>query len=98
MDIFMVLALVGGLALFLYGMHMLSASLEKMSGSKLTKILEKLITDIRAKGYKFGNLVSACLTFISYPKAVLTIVVVLDRRLSLYMYLVNIFCWGKYSY
>ncbi|MBQ6579871.1 MAG: Na/Pi cotransporter family protein, partial [Oscillospiraceae bacterium] len=28
--------------LFLYGMHMLSASLEKMSGGKLTKILEKL--------------------------------------------------------
>ena len=34
--------MLGGLALFLYGMHMLSASLEKMSGSKLTKILEKL--------------------------------------------------------
>ena len=34
--------MLGGLALFLYGMHMLSASLEKMSGGKLTKILEKL--------------------------------------------------------
>ena len=34
--------MLGGLAFFLYGMHMLSASLEKMSGSKLTKILEKL--------------------------------------------------------
>ena len=34
--------MLGGLAFFLYGMHMLSASLEKMSGSKLTKTLEKL--------------------------------------------------------
>ena len=34
--------MLGGLAFFLYGMHMLSASLEKMSGGKLTKILEKL--------------------------------------------------------
>ncbi|MBQ6878305.1 MAG: Na/Pi cotransporter family protein [Oscillospiraceae bacterium] len=40
--IFDIVAMLGGLALFLYGMHMLSASLEKMSGSKLTKILEKL--------------------------------------------------------
>ena len=34
--------MLGGLAFFLYGMHMLSASLEKMSGGKLTKVLEKL--------------------------------------------------------
>ncbi len=40
--IFDIVAMLGGLALFLYGMHMLSASLEKMSGGKLAKILEKL--------------------------------------------------------
>ena len=40
--IFDFVSMLGGLAFFLYGMHMLSASLEKMSGSKLTKILEKL--------------------------------------------------------
>lgn len=40
--IFDFITMLGGLAFFLYGMHMLSASLEKMSGSKLTKILEKL--------------------------------------------------------
>ena len=34
--------MLGGLALFLYGMHMLSASLEKISGNKLSGILEKL--------------------------------------------------------
>ena len=42
MDIFSVLNLVGGLALFLYGMNLLGASLEKLSGGKLESILEKL--------------------------------------------------------
>ena len=36
------LSTAGGLALFLYGMHCLSASLEKISGRKLSQILEKL--------------------------------------------------------
>lgn len=36
------LSAAGGLALFLYGMHCLSASLEKISGRKLSQILEKL--------------------------------------------------------
>ena len=31
MDIFGVLSLIGGLALFLYGMHVMGAGLEKMS-------------------------------------------------------------------
>ena len=42
MDIFSVLNLVGGLALFLYGMNLLGDSLEKHSGGKLESILEKL--------------------------------------------------------
>ncbi len=42
MDIFGVLTLFGGLALFLFGMNILGAGLEKMSGGKLEKILEKL--------------------------------------------------------
>ena len=37
-----IVSMLGGLALFLYGMHMLSASLEKISGNKLSGILEKL--------------------------------------------------------
>ena len=32
MDIFGVLSLIAGLALFLYGMHVMGAGLEKMSG------------------------------------------------------------------
>ncbi len=42
MTIFDVLNAIGGLALFLFGMHMLGDGLAKMSGGKLEKILEKL--------------------------------------------------------
>lgn len=42
MDIFGVLTLIGGLALFLYGMNVMGAGLEKMSGGKLERVLEKL--------------------------------------------------------
>ena len=45
MDIFGVLTLVGGLALFLYGMNVMGAGLEKMSGGKLERILEKLTSN-----------------------------------------------------
>ena len=39
MDIFSVITLFGGLAFFLYGMHVLSSSLEKMVGGKLEHVL-----------------------------------------------------------
>lgn len=42
MDFFNVLTMIGGLALFLYGMHALGDGLEKLSGGKLERILEKL--------------------------------------------------------
>ena len=42
MDIFDILSMVGGLALFLYGMHMLGEGLAKASGGRLESILEKL--------------------------------------------------------
>lgn len=45
MDIFGVLTLVGGLALFLYGMNVMGAGLEKMSGGKLEQLLEKLTSN-----------------------------------------------------
>ncbi len=41
MDIFNVLTSLGGLALFLYGMHIMGDGLAKMSGGKLEAILEK---------------------------------------------------------
>ncbi len=45
MDIFGILALIGGLALFLYGMHVMGAGLEKMSGGRLERILENLTSN-----------------------------------------------------
>lgn len=42
MDIFSLLTMFGGLALFLYGMNYMGDSLVMLSGSKLEKILEKL--------------------------------------------------------
>lgn len=45
MDIFSVLTMIGGLALFLYGMEMLGDGLKKASGGKLEMILEKLTSN-----------------------------------------------------
>ena len=42
MDFFSVLTLLGGLAMFLYGMNVMGDGLEKVSGGKLEKILENL--------------------------------------------------------
>lgn len=58
MDIFSVFQLVGGLALFLYGMNVMSSSLEKLAGSRLEKTLEKL-TGNPFKGFMLGLLVTA---------------------------------------
>ena len=44
-----VLALLGGLALFLYGMQMMSTGLEAAAGNRMKSILEKL-TSNRDKG------------------------------------------------
>ena len=41
MDIFSVFTMIGGLALFLYGMHIMGDGLAKVSGGKLESILEK---------------------------------------------------------
>ena len=49
MDIFGLLTMIGGLALFLYGMNTMGDGLAKMAGSRLEQILEKLTsTPIRA--------------------------------------------------
>lgn len=45
MDFFDVLSMVGGLALFLYGMHIMGDALAKMSGGKLEKVLERLTSN-----------------------------------------------------
>lgn len=58
MDIFGVFALVGGLALFLYGMDIMGKGLEKLSGGRLERLLEKL-TSNRVKAVALGALVTA---------------------------------------
>lgn len=55
--IFNVLALLGGLALFLYGMDQMGDGLTKLSGGKLEKILEKL-TNNPIKGVFLGAIVT----------------------------------------
>ncbi len=42
MDFFGLLSLVGGLALFLYGMHVMGGGLERLSGGRLERLLERL--------------------------------------------------------
>ena len=44
MDIIDILELIGGVGLFLFGMNLMGSSLEKLAGSGLSKILEKLTT------------------------------------------------------
>ena len=49
MDFFSVLALLGGLAIFLYGMNLMGDGLAKVAGGKLERILETLTSSpIRA--------------------------------------------------
>lgn len=45
MDVFSVLTMIGGLALFLYGMQVMGDGLKKASGGKLEMILEKLTSN-----------------------------------------------------
>lgn len=58
MDVYSVLSMIGGLALFLYGMHYMGEQLEKLSGGKLERILEKM-TDKTIKGVLLGCAVTA---------------------------------------
>lgn len=58
MTIFNVIHLFGGLAMFLYGMNLMSDKLEKLAGGKLEQIFEKL-TSNRFKGLLLGILVTA---------------------------------------
>ena len=58
MDIFSILGLIGGLALFLYGMELMGDSLKKLAGGKLEAILAKL-TSNRFKGFLLGFIVTA---------------------------------------
>lgn len=58
MNVYDVLNLLGGIALFLFGMHTLSASLEKLAGGKLETWLEKA-TSRPIKGVFLGAIITA---------------------------------------
>ena len=58
MTIFNVLTLFGGLALFLYGMHLMSTSLESMSGGVLERALERS-TSSKLKALLLGTAATA---------------------------------------
>ena len=58
MDIFSFFSLLGGLALFLFGMQYMGSGLEKASGGRLEQMLEKL-TDSPIKGVFLGFVVTA---------------------------------------
>ena len=58
MDIFSFITLFGGLALFLYGMNLMSQGLEKLAGGKLEGILRK-ITSNPVKSLFFGMGITA---------------------------------------
>ena len=74
-DLFMsmdnVLSLLGGLALFLYGMHMMSDGLEDAAGDKMKLILEKL-----TKNRFLGVLVGALITAVIQSSSATTVMVV----------------------
>lgn len=58
MDFFSVLTMIGGLALFLYGMHVMGEGLAKVSGGRLEQILERL-TSNPIKAVALGAIVTA---------------------------------------
>ena len=66
-----VLALLGGLALFLYGMQMMTTGLEAAAGNRMKSILEKL-TSNRIKGV----LVGAAITAVIQSSSATTVMVV----------------------
>ena len=71
MDFFSILTLVGGLAMFLYGMQVMGDGLEKLSGGKLEKILENLSSNLVK-----AVLVGAAVTAIIQSSSATTVMVV----------------------
>lgn len=71
MNLSLILGLLGGLALFLYGMQMMSDGLEKTAGDRLKSILEKLTSN------RFlGVLVGAVITAIIQSSSATTVMVI----------------------
>ena len=66
-----ILGLLGGLALFLYGMQMMSSGLESAAGNKMKEILERLTSN------RFlGVIVGAAITAVIQSSSATTVMVV----------------------
>ena len=57
MDIFSVITLLGGLTFFLFGMSVMSDNLEKLAGSKLESILQRM-TSSPIRGLLLGTAIT----------------------------------------
>ena len=71
MDVSILLGLLGGLALFLYGMQMMSSGLEAAAGNRMKRILEKLTSN-----RILGVLVGAGITAVIQSSSATTVMVV----------------------
>lgn len=71
MNLHEILLLCGGLALFLYGINIMSVGLEKLSGGKLHQTLEKLTSNI-LKSISLGAIVAA----LTHSASATTVVVI----------------------
>ena len=71
MSIFNFISLGGGLALFLFGMNVLSGGMEKLSGGKVEKAMEKLTSNVFT-----GMLLGAGVTAVIQSSSVTTVIVV----------------------
>ena len=75
MDVFDILTLIGGLALFLYGMDMMGDGLKKMAGGQLESFLARL-TSNRTKGFLLGLLVTAVIQSSSATTVCLSVLLI----------------------
>jgi phosphate:Na+ symporter len=71
MDIFNVLALVGGLSLFLFGMSIMGQALERRAGGRLESLLERLTTN-----KIWGLFTGLCITALIQSSSATTVMVV----------------------
>lgn len=71
MDIYNVLALMGGLALFLFGMDAMGTGLRKISGGKLEQVLERMTSTLMR-----GVLLGAAVTAVIQSSSATTVMVV----------------------
>lgn len=53
MNIFGILSMIGGLALFLYGMDAMGAGLSKLSGGRMERLLRIVQISYRSKCFQF---------------------------------------------